>query len=348
MDKLIKPIQLNKGDTIGLISPSSPMAALVPHRTEKGISALKDLGFDVRIATFALDNEGHVSASGEKRAQSINELFADKQIKAIISFIGGNHSSQILKYLDFDLIKKNPKVILGFSDFTVLALAIHAKTNLVTFYGPAVLTQFAENPKPFEYTLEYFEKALMTPDKIGKIYPSTTWTDEVLDWFEKKDLERPRKMQDNNGWQWIKDGEATGPIMGGCITSIMHLRGTEYWPDFSGSILFWETPESSDDFTSGENPENIDSYLTDLELSGVFDSISGMIVGRPFGYAEDSEKKLIEIIENRTRKYTFPILYNVNIGHSDPMITVPIGVQAWINSKNNSFEILESGVASTS
>ncbi|MBU2101476.1 LD-carboxypeptidase, partial [Patescibacteria group bacterium] len=177
---------------------------------------------------------------------------------------------------------------------------------------------------------------------------STTWTDEVLDWFEKKDLERPRKMQDNNGWQWIKDGEATGPIMGGCITSIMHLRGTEYWPDFSGSILFWETPESSDDFTSGENPENIDSYLTDLELSGVFDSISGMIVGRPFGYAEDSEKKLIEIIENRTRKYTFPILYNVNIGHSDPMITVPIGVQAWINSKNNSFEILESGVASTS
>lgn len=345
MNSIVKPQRLKKGDTIALISPSSPLAALAPHRTQKGISFLEELGFNVRVARYALDNDGHVSASGEKRAESINELFKDKSVKAIISFIGGNHSNQILNHLDLQLIKENPKIMLGYSDFTVLALAIYMRTGLVTFYGPAVLTQFAENPQPLKYTIDYFEKALMKSDAIGRVLPSKEWTDEVLNWFEKKDLEKPREMKKNSGWQWFRGGEATGLIIGGCITSMMHLRGTEYWPDFSNAILFWETPESSDDFTSGENVENIDAYLTDLELSGVFKSISGMIVGRPFGYTKEAEDKLTEIIIDRTKKYDFPILYNVDIGHSDPMITVPIGVRARISSKENTFEILEPGVA---
>lgn len=341
---LIKPQHLKIGDTIGLVSPSAPLAGLVPHRAEKGIQMLKELGFKVKIGKYALKVTKYTAGTPQERAEDINVFFKDKKVKAIFSFIGGNHSNQILKYLDFDLIKNNPKVFLGYSDATVLHFALHVKAGLVTFYGPAVLTQFAENPKMFSYTEEYFRKALMDTQLIGKVEPSPSWTDEILDWFEKEDLKRPRKMKRNKGWQWLRTGQAEGPILGGCITSMMHLGGTKYWPNFSSVILFWEIPESSGDFTKGEEPENIDACLTDLELSGVFGQIKGMIIGRPFGYIKNQTDQLIQIIKNRTKDYNFPILFNVDIGHTDPMITVPLGTEARINSTKNLFELQESGV----
>jgi len=152
-------------------------------------------------------------------------------------------------------------------------------------------------------------------------------------------------MKRNKGWQWLKSGKTEGPILGGCISSILHLRGTEYWPDFRNSILFWEIPESGDDFAKGEKIENIDSYLTDLELSGVFKEINGMVVGRFFGYSEQEKKEIIKIIKERVFGYKFPILLNVDIEHSDPMITVPLGVRVKIDSSKNLFTIEESGVS---
>ena len=151
-------------------------------------------------------------------------------------------------------------------------------------------------------------------------------------------------MKRNEDWQWLKKGKAEGPILGGCITSMMHLRGTKYWPDFNGSILFWETPESGDDFTKGEKVESIDSYLTDLELSGIFKNIKGMIVGRFFGYSEQEKKEAVKIIQERTSGYEFPILLNADVGHSDPMVTIPLGVKIKIDSSKNIFDIKEGGV----
>lgn len=341
---LIKPQKLKLGDTIGLVSPSAPLAGLVSHRTKKAIEMLKEMGFKVKIGRYVLEITDYTAGSPKERAADINSFFKDKDVKAIICFIGGNHSNQILKYLDFNLIKRNPKIFLGYSDATVLHFAFYTQANLVTFYGPAALTQFAENPRILSYTEEYFKKALMAARPISKIKPSTYWTDEILDWFKKEDLKKPRKMKRNKGWQWLKQGKAEGQILGGCITSMMHLRGTRYWPDFSSAILFWETPESDNDFTKGEKIENIDSYLTDFELSSVFKKIKGMIVGRFFGYSEQEKKEAVKIIKTRTAGYNFPILADVDIGHSDPMITVPFGVRAIINSSKNLFEIEESGI----
>ena len=345
MKQLIKPTHLQRGDVIGLISPSSPMAGLLPHRVQKGISMLEKLGYRVKIGKNALKITDHTAGTGEERARDINNFFRDPNIKAIISFIGGNHSNQILKYLDFELIKNHPKILMGYSDMTVLELAIFSQTGLATFYGPSVLNQFAENPKILSYTEEYFEKAVMSKNPIGRIKSSLKWTDEILDWFKKDDQKRPRKMIKNNGWQWLSDGKAEGEMIGGCIASMMHLRGTKYWPNFFGSILFWEISESNEDFTKGEKIENIDSYLSDLELSGVFDKINGMIIGRPFGYSKKQLEKLIYIIKEHTKNYTFPILYNVDFGHSDPMITIPIGAMARINSNKDEFVILDNGVS---
>jgi len=345
MEHLIKLKALKVGDTVGLISPSAPLAGLVPHRTQQGIKMLQELGFKVKIGKHALKVTGHTAGTAKERAEDIHSFFKDKEVKAIFSFIGGNHSNQILKYLDFNFIKSNPKIFLGYSDATVLHFALYTKSKLITFYGPAVLTQFAENPKLLPYTETYLKKAVMETRPVGKIQPSSQWTDEILDWFKKEDLKRPRKVRRNRGWQWLRKGKAEGLILGGCITSMLHLRGTEYWPDFSGSIFFWETPESGDDFTKGEKVENIDSYLSDLELSGVFKDIRGLIVGRFFGYSKQEKREVIKIIRERTTDYQFPVLINVDIGHSDPMITVPLGVKVRIDSSKNLFEIKESGVS---
>ncbi len=344
MKCLIKPKHLKKGDTIGILSPSASLAGLAPHRVEIGIKTLQKLGFKVKIGKHALKITNYTAGSPKERAEDINKFFSDKIVKAIFSFIGGNHSNQILKYLDFNLIKENPKIFLGYSDITVLQFTFYTQANLVSFYGPAVLTQFAENPEILPYTKEYFEKAIMTSKPIGRVAPSLKWTDEVLDWFKKEDLNRPRKMQKNNGWEWLKKGRAKWPILGGCISSMMHLRGTKYWPDFSNTILFWEISESDADFTKGEKPENIDAYLTNLELSNVFNQIKGMIIGRPPGYTKEQLELLKKIIRERTKNYHFPILFGVDVGHTDPMITIPLGAKIKLDSEKNIFEFIESGV----
>ena len=124
----------------------------------------------------------------------------------------------------------------------------------------------------------------------------------------------------------------------------MHLRGTEYWPDFRGNILFWESCEGNMGPEYGQELEFIDSYLTDLELSNMFNEISGMVVGIPYGYNNDETEKLKKLIMEKTSDYKFPILFNVNIGHCDPIITVPIGASVKMDSSNNDFCFLESAV----
>jgi len=344
MNQLIKPTHLNIGDTIGVISPSAPMAGLVKRRAEQGINMLKTLGFNVRIGHNAYKVSKYTAGSALERAADINDFFKDREIKAIFSFIGGNHSNQLLNYLNFDLIRKNPKIIMGYSDVTVLLMAIYSRLHMVTFYGPAIMTQFAEHPKLNSYTKEYFEKTLVKTDPVGNIKPSSKWTDEVLDWFSGEDTKKSRKMRINHGWKWLKGGNTNGIILGGCFSSLMHLRGTPFWPNFKDTILFLESSENEADFKKGDSLANIDSYLADMELSGVFKQIKGLVIGRPFRYSQEENSLFEKIIIDRLSNYHFPILSQVDIGHTDPMITIPIGTKVALDSKKNSFELLETGV----
>jgi len=341
---LNKPVRLSFGDTIGIVSPSSNLAALAPHRIRQAVVNLEKMGFKVKLGKHVYDNSGYTAGTAQNRAEDLNQMFADPEVKAIICAIGGFHSNQILSFLDWNLIKKNPKIFLGFSDISVLHFALQTKTNLVTFYGPAVMTQFGESFGVDQYTLEFWQKALMQAEPVGFIKPSDKWTDEFLNWFNQEDIKRNRSYKTNNGWLWLKEGQVEGEIMGGCLTSIMHLRGTDFWPDFSGKILFWEISESSSNPAVGEMVEKIDSYLTDLKLSGVLQKIKGMIVGRPKGYTEEQNKKLQEIIKEQTKEFNYPILFNVDIGHTDPIITVPLGVRIKLDSEKNVFSFEEPDV----
>jgi muramoyltetrapeptide carboxypeptidase len=335
---MIKAPKLMPGDTVGIISPSWGGAGAFPHRVEGGIRQLRSLGFKVKMAPHALNQAGYVSDTAENRASDIHTLFRDPEVKAIVSAIGGDHACHLLPLLDYELIRHHPKIVLGFSDMTVLNVAIWQKTGLVTFNGPALLTDFAEHPRLLHYTETYFLKTVADARPVGRIDPAEAWTEEFLDWSEKKDLDRPRTLQPSTGWVWLKPGTAEGPLIGGCLESLQHLRGTEYWPTWERAILFLETSEET------PLPPRVDSLLMDYCNMGVFAKLNGLLVGRPMGYSAAEKQALHEIILERTRAYDFPVITEMDFGHTSPQITLPIGCQARIESSSRRFLIIESGV----
>jgi muramoyltetrapeptide carboxypeptidase len=340
--KLIKPQGLENGDTIAFIAPAGGLAALTTHRLEKGKRFFEDMGYKVKIFPTARKNSGISSDTAKNRAKDIMDAFRDKDVKAIVTTIGGNTSHQTLEYLDFGTINRNPKILCGYSDITSLHLALYSQSGLVGFYGPAVITQFGEHPKPDGFTVTHFFKAV-TGD-IGKVEPSEQWSDDKsVDWISKDDLKKKRKYKENEGYEWLKAGEAKGEILGGCLPVILHLAGTKYWPDFKDKVLLLETPDG-EDFRKGESLANVDSALGDLRNLGVFKQIKGIVFGRGFGYTEEQTKQLKEIILYNTRDYNIPIVYNVNIGHTDPIITIPLGVKVELDSLRNKFGFLEQAV----
>ena len=341
---LSKPDRLEKGDVIGVIAPSSGFSAFVPHRLQNAVEYLKKEGYRVKLFPTATSSKGHSSDTPLKRANDINDAFGDDEVKAIICNIGGYTANQTLKFIDFDMIKENPKIFSGYSDISVLHYAFYAKSDLTTFYGPCTMTQFAEYPKPLSYTIDYFNKAVCSTELIGKIKPSDKWTDEIMDWFQKSDLKRSRKLIKNEGYEWLREGNAQGKIIGGCLPSIMHLKGTEYWPEHKGGIMFIDIPEGHD-FTKGEPVAEVESLLTDLDLYGTLSSIKGLIIGRPTHYGKEELETLKKILVEITEPYKIPILYGADIGHTDPILTLPLGVKVKIDSHSDSFEVLESGVS---
>ncbi len=335
---MIKPPRLKPGDTIGIVSPSWGGAGAFPHRVEQGIRQLEALGFKVKLAPHALGQHGFVSGTPEQRASDLHAMFADPQVKAILAAIGGDHACHLLPLLDFDLIQSHPKILMGFSDNTVLNVAIWHKTGLVTFNGPMLLTDFGEFPRLLEYTERYFVRTVGGADALGKIDPARHWTEEFLEWGAKKDQERPRALQPSKGWTWLKTGRAKGRLVGGCLESLEHLRGTPYWPDWRDAIWFFETSEEK------PSPEDVDGILMDYENMGVFDKLRGMLVGRPMRYSAEEKEQLRERILERTKRYTFPIITDMDFGHTSPTFTLPVGCRAKIDTYQLTFSILEPAV----
>jgi len=335
--KLVKPNLLKKGDTIGIISPSAGLAPFAMHRIENAVTFFKKSGFDVLISKHALENDGYVSASIEARLEDIHSMFSNPNIKAIVCTIGGNNSNQLLPYIDYKLIKNNPKIFVGYSDISVLHFALQSQAGLATYYGPCIMTQFGEYPKPLEYSIKYFlEQTLQKEKNVIKFEPADEWTEETLDWFKKKDLERQRRLLKNSGYKWLKKGKAKGRAWGGTIPSITYLLGTKYWVDPNKSIFFLDIPEGKD-FMSGLPLSEVDAYLTNLDNAGVFKSIKGLIVGRPYKYADSEQETLKKLIERVVKPYNFPVLYNANIGHTDPIVTICYGQEIELDSYNNLF-----------
>ncbi len=239
--------------------------------------------------------------------------------------------------LDLDLLRSHPKIFVGYSDTTVLSVAIWCATGLVTFYGPALLTDFAEHPALFDYTRDGFLRVLCEAGPSGPLGPASGWTDELLDWGAKRDLERPRRCVSTPGWTWLKRGAGEGVLLGGCLESLQHLRGTRFWPDWSGAILFFET--------SNQKPDAVDGMLMDYQNMGVLDRLRGMLVGRPWGYTQAERRELLEVLLDRSARFDFPIVADMDFGHTAPQLTLPLGCLARIDAGRQRFELLEAAVS---
>ena len=334
----MKPPPLRSGDTIGVVSPSWGGAGLFPHRIEQGMRYAQSLGYRVKLAPHALNNLGYVSDTAENRAADIHTMFADPSVRAIIAAIGGDHACHLLPLLDFDLIRRNPKIFMGYSDITVLNVAIWQKSGLTTFNGPAFMTDFGEYPQMLEYTEKSLLKTITRPEPAGDLYPAEAWTEETPAWERRADQEKPRTLQRSNGWTWLKPGNSAGRLIGGCIESLQHLRGTPFWPDWEDTVLFWETSEEK------PSPESVDGILMDYENMGVFEKLSGMLVGRPMKYDEVEKRELRERILERTAKYDFPVLTDLDFGHTSPQLTFPIGCRISIDSNARKLRLIEAAV----
>ncbi len=328
MEKIV-PEKLKKGDEIRVIGPSRNMNILNDETIEIAKTTLESLGYKV---TFSKNIRNSISdlymcASIEDRIEDLHDAFKDKNVKAILTVIGGFNVNQILDYIDYELIRENPKIICGYSDITALLDTITAKTGLVTYYGPHFSTFGIK--KGNEYTIDYFQK-MFTDNNLVDIKPSDNWSNDL--WFLNQD---ERVFNKNHGIDIINTGKAKGKIIGGNLSTINLLQGTPYMSKEKDVILFIE-----DDGMAGENYQlNFDRNLQSLIHCINASNIKGIIVGRAEENCKMTYEKWKMIFETKKELKNIPIAVNLDFGHTNPMITFPIGGTAEIEINNNDINI---------
>ena len=333
------PPRVQEGDSVAIVSPGFGAVGRWPHRAERGIAYLEGLGLRVKVMENARRSEGWASAPPEVRVADLHAAFLDDEVAVVLAGIGGNHANQLLPLLDFDLIAAHPKVFQGFSDMTVLHWAFLRHAGLGGFYGPMLCTALGEFPAIHPESDRSLRAAWFGAEPL-RYEPAAAWTDEFLDWEQKLDLTRARELHPGEGWVALRGGRAEGWLLGGCLETICwHLKGSAFWVEPDGAILFLETSEEA------PSPAEVDAYLTDLEQLGVFDRAAAFVVARACGYDTEQTKQLYEVVVARTEASRIPVLANVDIGHTDPILTLPIGSRALVDVDARRFETLEPATA---
>lgn len=334
---MIQPPLLEEGDTVGVVSPASPVPALRPGRFERGLRNLEAMGFTVRVGENAHAISGYTAGTIEQRVEDLHTMFDDTEVRAVICSIGGYNSNQLLDRLDYDLIRRNPKILVGYSDPTFLLLAAHKMIGLTTFLGPSVMMQFGEYDGLHPYTKRWFRKVLMSPGPPGELRPSGVRIHERLEWDEEDT--RPRREGSHEGPKVLRPGRAEGRVVAGHLITLLDLACTPHFPDLDGAIL---CVEASDE----EPAEWTDRSFFRLRLMGAFERISTLVVGREHPCSGFEENSLEQMLLSATEGYALPVATGFDFGHTDPMFTLPIGVRAAVDFTGEPrLELLESGVA---
>lgn len=311
--KKIFPQKLEKGNKVRIIAPSQSAAIISKENRDIAKKRFEGLGLKLSFGKHIEEIDEFGSSSIKSRVEDLHDAFCDTEIKGIFTVVGGFNSNQILKYIDWNLIKNNPKVFCGFSDITVLNNAIYAKTGLVTYSGVHYST-FGQKIY-FDYTLDYVKKCLFSNNPF-EIVPSDNWTDDH--WWENQ---KDRNPVPNSGWLIINKGKAEGTIFGANLRTFNLLRGTEYFPDLKNSILFLEDDEMNKELTSVMFDRDLQAVIHLPEFKGV----RGIVIGRFQKASQMIDEKLIRIIKTKKELNNIPVLANADFGHTDPMVTFPIG-----------------------
>src|SRR3989344_1419818 len=318
------PTKLKEGDEIRILSPAESMSQFPKKFIDDSKEKLERLGFEVTFSKNIKEIDEFNSTSIKSRVDDIHEAFSDKNVKAIIATVGGFNSNQLLRHLNYKLIKNNPKILCGYSDITALQNTIYKKTGLVTYSGPEFMT--FGMLKGIDYILKYFKKCLME-EKPLYVTPSKTWSDDK--WWKNQEK---RNFIKNKGTFAINRGKVEGIIIGGNLCTLNLLQGTEFMPSLKGSILFIE-----DNYES--KLHHFDRDLQSLIHLPDFKYVKGIVIGR-FQKESKAEKELIiKMIKTKKELNKIPIIADADFGHTYPMMTFPIGGRARID--NNKIEIIK-------
>lgn len=346
--EMIKPKKLRPGDKVATVSLSWGAPGAIPHRYEAGKRQLQEaFGLTVVEMPHTLKDPNWLYRNPQARADDLMAAFSDPTIAGIVSTIGGDDSIRILPYLNLDIIRSNPKLFIGYSDTTVTHLACF-KAGLITFYGPAIMTNFAENGGMFPYMVESVNKTVFHAKPVGTIAPNRSgWTEERLDWNNPANQTQRRKLTPSAGWRFLQgEGVRRGHLIGGCFDVLDWLRGTAFWPEaaaWQDAILFLETSELA------PSPEVIQYGLRSYAALGILEKLSGILFGRPGGQIppekhEAYDKVLLQVVAEETGMHDLPIITGMDFGHTDPMFVLPYGIQAEINCDTQQFAIVENAV----
>ncbi|MCM1989327.1 S66 family peptidase [Oceanirhabdus seepicola] len=319
------PNKLKLGDEIRVIAPSTSLSIMNEESKEIAIKTLEDMGFKITFSKNCEEIDEFSSSSIKSRIHDLHEAFLDKNVKAILTVIGGYNCNQLLNYIDYEIIKNNPKILCGYSDITALSNAIYNMTELITYSGPH-FSSFGMK-KGLEYTKEYFKKCLMEESEF-EIEPCQQWSDDP--WYLDQEN---RVFFESKGYEIINEGTAKGKILGGNLCTFNLLHGTKYMPNLENTILFIE-----DDSLS--SPETFDRDLQSLIHQPNFHKVKGIILGKFQVDMKMTKEKLYKIIKTKSALNNIPVITEVNFGHTTPQITFPVGGEAEIVVTENNVKIL--------
>lgn len=321
--KIIKPPKLQKGDAVGIVSPSSPITKELMKQFDEGVRVLKEeFGLKVKYTDRVFDKHFYNAGTRENRIKDFNEMWSDSEVKMVLMSLGGHTANHLLDGIDYEIIKNNPKIFAGISDGTTLVNAIFAKTGLVTYHGPDLLFTFGQlitGQIKRNFFKTFFE------GEVGKIEPNKNWIHQ-----EDKTIKNPC-------WNILRGGKTSGILIGGHSQILVNLVASNYAPDFENKILFLEGTTKDYD---------VDRELTTLKLAGVFDKINGLILGwfEDFENEGKDRRPIADIVLEVTKDYNFPILEISDLGHNVENYTFPIGCRATIDADNKVISIDEKTV----
>jgi muramoyltetrapeptide carboxypeptidase len=304
------PPKLSPGDEIRVIAPSSSLHLISPEIREIAVKNLAALGLHVTYGKNSEECDEFDSSPVAARINDIHDAFADPKVKGVLTAIGGFNSNQLIRYLDYELIKANPKVLCGFSDITALSTAIFAKTEMVMYSGPHFSTFGME--KGLQYTLDSFRACVLNNGALV-VLPSKEWSDDS--WYHDQ---QKRNFIPNEGFLVINEGQAKGRLLGGNLCTLNLLQGTEYIPSLVDSILFLE-----DDYES--KPHAFDRDLQSLIHQPGFKDVKGLVIGRFQKKSKMEQEMLVQIIRSKQELTGIPVIANADFGHTTPQFTFPIG-----------------------
>jgi muramoyltetrapeptide carboxypeptidase len=303
---IIKPRRLQVGDTVALINPA---AFNYEKEVEPFFKVLENLGLQVKFGEHFYDRYGYFAGLDTDRAADVNAAFADSSVQAIFTGMGGWGCNRILPLLDYNMLRNNPKIIMGFSDITALLLAIHAQTNMITFHGPLGVSSWS----PF--TINYVKQVLFDGESVT--------------------MQNTRSVK----IETIGGGKARGKLLGGNLSVLAAMIGSAYLPEWEKSILFVEEV--------GEEVYRIDRMLTQLKLAGILDKISGFVFGQCTKCEAEKPQEsltLAQVLSDHIRPLRIPAWYGSMVGHIQDKFTLPIGLEVEIDANSGTIRLLESAV----